>query len=199
MKDVRSRSGGKSWATFLANHADATWACDFIQAYDILFRQVYAFFIVHIGTRKVVYTAACRNPTQEWTTQQLRNATMDGEAPKILLRDRDGKFGASFDRVAEGVGIRVIKTAVRAPDMNAVAERFVGSARREILDHVIVLDDQHLGRLVAQYKEYFNEARPHQGIGQRIQGNPPAAIDITKPIVAKPVLGGLHHDYRRAA
>ena len=197
--NVRSRSGGQSWATFLANHADATWACDFIQAYDILFRQVYAFFIVHMGSRKVVYAAACRNPTQEWTTQQLRNATMDGDAPKILLRDRDDKFGASFDRVAKGVGIRVIKTAVRAPDMNAVAERFVGSARREILDHGIVIDDQHLGRLVAQYKEYFNEARPHQGIGQRIPGKPAVAIDITKPIVAKPVLGGLHHDYRRAA
>ena len=124
---------------------------------------------------------------------------MDGEAPKSLLRDRDGKFGASFDRAAEGVGIRVIKTAVRAPDMNAVAEGFVGSALRQILDHVIVLDDQHLGRLVAQYKEYFNEARPHQGIGQRIPGMQPAAIDITKPIVAKSVLGGLHHDYRRAA
>jgi transposase InsO family protein len=141
MKDVRSRSGGQSWATFLANHADATWACDFIQAYDILFRQVYAFFIVHMRSRKVVYAAACRNPTQEWTAQQLRNATMDGAAPKILLRDRDDKFGASFDHVAKGVGIRVIKTGVRAPDMNAVAERFVGSARREILDHVIVLDD----------------------------------------------------------
>src|ERR1039457_6114067 len=199
MRGLRTNHGGQSWATFLSNHADAAWACDFIQAYDILFRQVYAFFIVHLGSRKVVYAAACRNPTQEWTTQQLRNATMDGEAPKILLRDRDGKFGASFDRVAEGVGIRVVKTAVRAPDMNAVAERFVGSAWREILDHVIVFDDQHLGRLVAQYKEYFNEARPHQGIGQRIPGKPPAAIDITKPIVAKAVLGGLHHDYRRAA
>jgi hypothetical protein len=106
MKGVRSRSGGQSGATFLANHADATWACDFIQAYDILFRQVYAFFVVHIGSRNVVYAAARRNPTREWTTQQLRNATMDGQAPKILLRDRDDRFGASLDRVPE----------VRAPD-----------------------------------------------------------------------------------
>jgi transposase InsO family protein len=199
MRGIRTNHGGQSWATFLANHADATWACDFIQAYDVLFRQVYAFFIVHLGSRKVVYTAACRNPTQEWTAQQLRNATMDGDAPKILLRDRDDKFGASFDRVAKGVGTRVIKTAVRAPDMNAVAERFVGSARREMLDHVIVLGDGHLGRLVGKYKQYFNEARPHQGIGQRIPGKPAAVADITKPIVASPVLGGLHHDYRRAA
>jgi transposase InsO family protein len=199
MRGVRTKRGGQSWATFLANHADSAWACDFIQVYDIIFRQVYAFFIVHLGSRKVVYAAASRNPTQAWTAQQLRNATMDGEAPKILLRDRDDKFGASFDRVAAGMGTRVIKTAVRAPDMNAVAERFVGSARREILDHVIVLDDRHLGRIVGEYKDYFNEARPHQGIGQRIPGKPPGVADVTKPIVVKPVLGGLHHDYRRAA
>ncbi len=124
---------------------------------------------------------------------------MDGDAPKVLLRDRDDKFGPSFDRVAKGARIRVIKTAVRAPNMNAFAERFVGSARRELLDHVIVLDDQHLGRLVRQYQDYFNEARPHQGIGQRIPGKPVQAADLKKPIVVKPVLGGLHHDYRRAA
>ena len=146
MRGLRTNHGGQSWATFLANHVDATWACDFIQAYDILFRRVYAFFIVHLGSRKVVYAAACRNPTQEWTTQQLRNATMNGEAPKILLSDRDDGFGASFERVAEGVGTRLVKTAVRAPDTNAVAERFVGSARSEILDHVIVFDDLCLAR-----------------------------------------------------
>ena len=199
MKGARTKRGGQSWATFLANHADATWACDFIQTYDILFRQVYAFFIVHLGSSQVVYAASCRHPTQEWTTQQLRNATMDGETPKILLRDRDDKYGASFDRVAAGVGTRVSKTAVRAPNMNAVAERFVGSARRELLDHVIVLDDQHLGRLARQYRAYFNEARPHQGIGQRIPGKQVEAVDLRKPIVLKPVLGGLHHDHRRAA
>jgi len=158
-----------------------------------------AFHAINYYAVMVVYTAACRNPTQEWTAQQLRNATMDGDAPRILLRNRDDKIGASFDRVAKGVGTRVIKTAVRAPDMNAVAERFVGSARREMLDHVTVLDDRHLGRLVGKYKQYFNEARPHQGIGQRIPGNPAALADITKPIVASPVLGGLHHDYRRGA
>jgi transposase InsO family protein len=153
MKGVLSRRDGQGWATFLANHADATWACDFIQAHDILFRQVYAFFIVHLASRKVVYTAACRNRTQEWTAQQLRNATMDADAPKILLRDRDDKYGPSFDSVAKGAGTHVVRTAVRALNMNAVAERFVGSARREMLDHVIVLDDEHLGRLVRQYQE----------------------------------------------
>jgi len=199
MRGMRGKHGGQDWATFLANHAGDMWACDFIQVYDILFRQVYAFFIIHLGSREVVYTAATRNPTEEWTAQQLRNAPMDGKAPKILLRDRDDKYGASFKRVAQGVGTRVIKTAVRAPNMNAIAERFVESARHEMLDHVIVLDDQHLARLMGEYKNYFNDARPHQGIGQRVPRKPALVGDVTKPIVAKPVLGGLHYDYRRAA
>jgi putative transposase len=143
--------------------------------------------------------AATRSPSQEWTAQQLRNATMDGEAPKVLLRDRDDKFGSTFDHVAEGAGIRVVKIAVRAPNMNAVAERFVGSVRREILDHVLLLDDQHLDSLTRRYKVYFNEARPHQGIGQRVPANRILGIDTSKPIVVTPVLGGLHADYRRAA
>jgi putative transposase len=93
----------------------------------------------------------------------------------------------------------VIKTAVRAPNMNAIAERFVESARHEMLDHVVVLDDRHLARLMGEYKNDFNEARPHQRIGQQIPGKPSLAADLTKPIVTKPVLGWLHHDYWRAA
>jgi len=83
--------------------------------------------------------------------------------------------------------------------MNAVAERFVGSARREMLDHVLVLDEDHLGRLVREYRQYFNEARPHQGVGQRVPGRQAVFADLTKSIVARPVLGGLHYDYQRAA
>jgi putative transposase len=198
MRYVHSRRGGQRWATFLKNHAHETWACDFVQTYDIFFRQVYAFFIVHLASRRVVLVAATRNPTQEWTAQQLRNATMDGDAPRFLVRDRDDKFGAAFDHVAEGAGTKVIKIAVGAPNMNAVAERFVGSARREMLDHVLLLGDRHLDSLVRQYKDYFNGARPHQGIEQRI----PSGIqhhDLATPIRITPVLGGLHADYRRAA
>ena len=157
-RGVRRKRGGQTWATFLANHADSTWACDFIQTYDLLFRQVYASFIVHLGSRQVVYAAACRHPTEEWITQQLRNATMDGEAPEIFLRDRDDKYGPSFDRAAKGAWIRVSRTAVRAPNMNAVAERFVGSARREMLDHVIVIDDHHLDRLGGLHHDHRRAA-----------------------------------------
>jgi len=140
-------------------------ACDFVQTYDLLFRQVYDFFIVQLSSRRVVYTAGTRNPTQAWTTQQLRNATMAGETPAILLRDRDAKFGPDFDRVAKGAGARVVKTAVRAPNMNAIAERFVGSVRREVLDYVLVRGDEHLDALLREYRTYFNESRPHQALG----------------------------------
>ena len=198
MRGVRTRGGGQTWATFLKNHAESTWACDFVHSYDIFFRQVYAFFIVHLASRRVV-VAVTRNPTQEWTAQQLRNATMDGAGPKVLVRDRDDKFGSTFDRVAEGTGIRVIKIAVRAPNMNAAAERFVGSVRREMLDHVLLLDDRHLDSLARQYMVYFNDARPHQGIEQMVPANRALKIDTSKPIGVTPVLGGLHADYRRAA
>ena len=103
MRSVRGRNGGSGqrWATFVKNHAERMWACDFIQTHDLLFRQVYAFFLVHLASRRVVYVAATRHPTQAWTAQQLRNATMDGDAPAVLLRDRDDKFGPAFDRAAQ--------------------------------------------------------------------------------------------------
>jgi transposase InsO family protein len=97
---------------------------------------------------------------------------MDGDAPAVLLRDRDDKFGPAFDRVAQGVGAKVIRTAVRAPNMNAVAERFVGSVRRELLDHLLLVDDLHLASLVRQYQRYFNESRPHQGSGSVCRRSP---------------------------
>jgi putative transposase len=155
--------------------AQDIWSCDFVQSYDLLFRPVFLFFVVHLGSRRVVHIAVTRNPSQNWTAQQIRNATMDGGAPKFLIRDRDDKFGATFDRAAEGAGIRIVKTAVRAPDMNAVAERFAGSLRREMLDHVLVLDDQHLARLAREYVAFFNQSRPHQGIAQRTPHGPPTA------------------------
>src|SRR6185503_13809670 len=162
-------------------------------------RQVYALFFVHLASRRVVHVAATRHPTQAWTAQHLRNATMDGDAPAVLLRDRDDKFSPAFDRAAQGVGAKVIRTAVRAPNMNSVSERFVGSARRELLDHVLLVDDLHLASLVRRYARYFNESRPHQALGQRIPVDPVTVIDPSKPIAVKSVLGGLHVDYRRAA
>lgn len=199
MRSVRERrGGGQTWATFVKNHADDIWCCDFVQTYDLLFRPLFLFFLMNQGSRKVVHIAATRKPTQEWTAQQLRNATMDGLAPRFLIRDRDEKFGVTFDRVAKGAGTRVIKTAVRTPNMNPVGERFVGSLRREALDHVLLVGEKQLEDVAQKYVLYFNKARPHQGIGQRI---PDGAANDNRygKIIAIPVLGGLHHDYQRAA
>jgi putative transposase len=196
VRDTHPR--GQSWATFLSTHSDAIWSCDFLQTYDLLFRPIFLFFIVHLGSRRIVHIAATRNPSRDWTAQQMRNATMDGAAPRFLIRDRDDKYGPTLDRAAEGVGVRVIKTAVRAPNMNAIAERFAGSLRREVLDHVLVVDEKQLARIGREYAIFFNRARPHQGIGQRVPDGM-AAPSAHGDVIAYPVLGGLHHEYRKAA
>jgi transposase InsO family protein len=171
-----------------------TWCCDFVQTYDVFFRPVFAFFIVHLGSRRVVHVATTCSPTQRWTAQQLRNATMNGEAPKFFIRDHDDTFGAVFDRVARGSGMRVIQTAVHAPNMNAVMERFLRSVRTEVLDQVLVFDERRLERVLREYVKFFNGARPHQGLGQRIPDGLPAQT-FGGNVIVFPVLGGLHHDY----
>jgi putative transposase len=158
---------GQRWRTFLRNHT--VWACDFLQTYDLWLRPIFAFFIVDVHARRVVHVSVTRTPTPEWTAQQLRNATPLGQGPQVILRDRDDKVGAVFDGAAQGAGIRVVRTAVRAPLMNAVCERFLGNVRRECLDHIIILTAAHLNSVFVEYAMgYFNTARPHQGIGQRI-------------------------------
>ena len=190
---------GQSWQTFLHNHT--VWACDFLQTYDVWFRPVFAFLIVDINTKQVVHVGVTRHPTAQWTAQQLRAATPFGVGPQFIIRDNDGKFGAAFDRVAKGAGMRVLRTAVQAPLMNSVCERFLGSVRRDCLDHIVILGERHIEHVLKEYCfNYFNVARPHQGIGQRLP-TPRALKGRTDPagIIAIPVLGGLHHDYRAAA
>ena len=193
--------GGQTWATFLRNHAREAWACDFLQVVDLGFRSLFAFFIVDLGSRRVVHVGVTRHPTDAWVAQQLREATPFGATPRFLIRDNDGKYGATFACVAAGSGITVVRTPVRAPRANAACERFLGSVRRECLDHVLVLGERHLRRVLREYVAYFNRARPHQGIGQAIPAapRPVSPSGPATPLVSTPVLGGLHHDYRRAA
>jgi putative transposase len=193
----RPASPDQTWLTFLHNHASEVWACDFLQTYDFLFRALYVFVIVELGSRRIVHFAVTRHPTDKWVAQQLREATPFGEKPRFLIRDRDGKYGETFRRVAAGTNIDVLLTPVRAPQANAICERFWGSLRRECLDFFILLGERHLYRVVGEYVGYFNNARPHQGISQQIpcgRGRPSG-----EGVIALPVLGGLHHDYRRAA
>jgi len=195
------RPRGQTWATFLHNHAHDVWACDFLPVIDLGFRALFAFFIVDLGSRRVVHVAVTRHSTDAWVAQQLREATPFGVSPRFLIRDNDAKFGPQFARVAAGSRIEVLRTPVRAPRANAVCERFLGSVRRECLDHLLILHERQLYRVLRAYCAYFNTARPHQGLGQAIPemtghlGTRHAA----GPVVSLPILGGLHHDYRRAA
>jgi putative transposase len=196
------RVRGQTWKTFLRNHTAEIWACDFLQVTDLFFRPLFAFFIIELKSRQVIHVNVTRSPADHWVAQQLREATAYGEGPKYLIRDNDRKFGAHFARVATTSGIKVLRTPYRTPRANAVCERFLGSVRRECLDHFLIFQEKQLYHLLTAYATYFNHARPHQGLGQRIPDPPvPSAPPLNQPnqIVAVSVLGGLHHDYQRAA
>jgi putative transposase len=195
------KPASQTWVIFLKNHAKEIWACDFLPVIDIWFRPLYLFFIVELASRRVVHFGVTRSPTDAWVAQQLREATPFGQAPRFLIRDRDGKYGETFTRIAVGTSIEVLRTPYRAPKANAICERFLGSVRRECLDHILVLGEQHLYRVIREYVAYFNRARPHQGIEQKIpegSGSIPKR-QVEGKIIAFPVLNGLHYDYRLAA
>lgn len=140
------------------------------------------------------------HPTAAWAAQQIREAFPgDGTAPRYLLRDRDGAYGDEFRRVVRAIGIREILTAPRSPWQNPCAERVIGSMRRECLDHLIILNEQHLRRILREYVHYYNQSRPHLALDR----NAPTPRDVEPPsqgpIVAFPEVGGLHHRYTRAA
>ncbi len=161
MKQVRLlRPGGQNWATCLRNHADSMWACDFLQVTDLFFRSLFAFLMIELHSRKVIHVGMTRSPSDTWVAQQLREATLYGERLRYLIRDTESKFGPSFARVATTSSIKVLRTPYQAPRANAVCERFLGSVRRECLDHFLIFHEKQLHRLLNAYVVYFNEARP---------------------------------------
>ena len=197
-----SRPAGQTWARFLRTHGHEIWACDFLQLTDLFFRPVFAFFVVELGSRRMVHVGVTRSPSDAWVAQQLREATPEDVGPRFLIHDHDAKYGPAVARVAAASGIEVIRTPIRAPRANAVCERFLGSVRRECVDHTLILGERHLSRVLSEYVGYFNRARPHQGIGQRTP-LPSAPVGqapiVNQDVIAVPVLGGLHHEYRLAA
>jgi putative transposase len=203
MRQVRTpQPRGQKWSTFLRNHAAQIWACDFLQVKDLFFRTLFAFVIIELKSRRVIHAGVTRYPSDPWVAQQLREATPYGQAPKYLIRDNDSKFGPCFARVAATSAIETLKIPYHAPRANAVCERFLRSVRQECLDHLFIFHEKQLQRVLNAYVAYFNRARPHQGIQQRIPeayGLPGSSPNKRTRVIAVPILAGLHHDYQLVA
>ena len=193
-----------TWRQFLVSQASGILACDFLHVDTVFLRRLYVFFVMEIQTRRVHVLGITAHPTGAWTAQQARNLLMDlGERAgqfRFLIRDRDSKFTAVFDEVLAGHGTRIIKTPVRSPRANSFAERYVGTLRRECLDHMLIYGERHLQRTLAEYSRHYNEHRPHQSREQRPPLHEPGqAVDVTARIKHKRVVHGLISEYRRAA
>jgi transposase InsO family protein len=198
------RRAPPTWRQFLKARASGILACDFLHVDTVLLQRVYVLFVMEIETRAVRILGVTVHPAGAWTARQARSLLMDlGDRAsrfKFLIRDRDSKFTTAFDEVLAGNGTRVIKTPVRAPRANSYAERFVGTLRRECLDHVLILGERHLRKVLAEYVSHYNGHRPHQGMQQECPLRRPGhVVDITARIERRQVLGGLISEYHRVA
>jgi hypothetical protein len=191
------------WREFLTRHAKDIWACDFFCVRTIFFQTLYVFFAMHHETRQILQAQVTRHPTAEWAAQQVVDACgWDRDPPRYLIRDRDGRFGIEFDRRVQRLGVKRIRTPVRGR-RGRTRLRSGGSDRRgvSVLDHMVILNERHLQRVLDEYVAYFNAWRPHRGLGQRAPcgSAPPPISNAAGQIIGRPVLGGLHHVYQHAA
>ena len=189
----------QTWTTFLNNHVPDIAACDFFTVPTATFRVLYVFIIINHDRRKVVHFNVTTNPNAPWAAQQIVNAFPYESSPRFLIRDQDGCYGEYFQSRIEQLDITEVTTAAGAPWQNAYAERIIGSIRRECLDHLIVLNEIHLRRLLKLYFDYYHNARPHLSLDR----NSPIARELEPPcqgrVISQPMVGGLHHRYSRAA
>ena len=201
-KPRKPRERSTTWLPFLRNHLDMSWAIDFFNVTTINFATYYVFLVFDHGRRRVIHFAVTRNPFMNWVIQQLREAMPFGLQPKYLFRDNDGIYGNGVRAFLDSCGIEEVRTAYRSPWQNPFVERFIGTLRREMLNHVIVLGQGHLERLLREFiEEYYHVARPHQGLDGDtpvLQTKQPQILGPSK-LISIPVLGGLHHRYIRVA
>jgi transposase InsO family protein len=199
------RRSGPSWGEFLRAQATGTLACDFFHVDTVTLRRLYVLFFIDLERRKVFLAGVTAHPIGNWVTQQARNvaAVLEDEdrVMKFLIRDRDTKFVGPFDEVMTSIGARVIKTPVRAPRANAFAERFVRTVRTECLDWLLVRNEHHLERVLVEFVDHYNAARPHRGIDLEVPvpfAIPTRFNDATR-LRRVDRLGGLIHEYGIAA
>ena len=191
-----------SWQQFLARHRDVVLACDFFTVETLFLKTIHALFFLEIGTRRVHLAGCTAHPTAAWVTQQARQLAwtlQDADtSPCFLIHDRDAKFPPAFDIVFASEGVEIVHTPYRAPNANAYAERWIRSARAECLDHLLIVSEAHLRRVLTEYVAFYNYARPHQGLEQRCPvALPPPVRD--GPVRRHDRLGGPLRDYYREA
>jgi transposase InsO family protein len=191
----RRGSPSQGWRTFLHNHAPDIAAMDLLVVPTIGFDLLYAFVIVRLGRRELIWINVTANPTAEWVARQITEAFPWNEAPRYMIRDRDRIYGAVVTRRLRAMGIRDKPIAPASPWQNGFAERLIGSIRRECLDHIIVLGEAHLRRILKSYARYYNETRTHLALDK----DAPLSRTVKRAgrILCRPILGGLHHEYVR--
>jgi len=191
--------------TFVRNHAKATIAADFFVVVTAAFRFVYVLVVMEIETRRIVHLNVTRHPTAEWTVQQFRECVIGDEGYKFIIHDRDSIYSDEVDSSLRASGLRVLKTPYRAPQANAFCERLIGSARRECLDFMIPINEDHVRRIMKQWVVHYNTSRPHSSLGPGIpDANFPKPqlqskrhrVPKNHRVAVMPILGGLHHEYR---
>jgi transposase InsO family protein len=191
----RRRPPSQGWKTFLRNHADGIASLDLFVVRTISFKLLYGLVILRHARRRLVAIGVTSNPTAEWIAGQVTDAFPWDEAPRYLIRDRDGVFGPAYTHRIRTMGIRDHPTASRSPWQNGYVERLIGSIRRESLDHLVVFDEAHLRRVLKNYASYYNRVRTHLSLHK----NAPDFRRSQKlgSIAAISILGGLHHQYVR--
>jgi len=189
----------QTWRNFLNNHVKDLVSVDFFTVPTATFRILYVFLELRHDRRKVVHFNVTEHPTAHWTAHQMVEAFSWDPAPRYLVRDRDKIFGASFRHLVYSLDMREALIAPRSPWQNPYVERFIGSIRRECLDHVIVFNERHLKKLLRAYFSYYHTARTHLALDK--QCPEPRAVELLDQgtVIAILHVGGLHHEYRRAA
>lgn len=189
----------QTWRTFLDNHVRDLVGIDFFTVHTATFRVLYCFIVLRHDRRRVVHFNVTANPTAAWTAQQITEAFPFDEAPRYVIRDRDGIYGYFFRKRVKNMGIDEVPISPRAPWQNPYCERVIGPIRRECLDRVIILNEVHLKRIVTSYFDYYHRSRTHLSLGR----NSPVRRDVERPEVGRGIsiakVGGLHHRYTRAA
>lgn len=194
----RDSEPAKRWLTFLRNHREAIAAMDFFAVPMITFGVIYVFFIIRHDRRRILHFNVTKHPTSLWVVQQLREAFPFESASRFLIFDREGKYGVEVPAAVRSLSMRPVRTSFESPWQNGVAERWVESCRRDLLDHVIAVNERHLKRLLWDYIRYYHEDRTHLGLGKGTPENRIPSQGIGR-VVASARLGGLHHRYDRAA